>query len=116
MVPELTKNVLSGYPFFVKKLVTSHFLFSEQHLYPRLNHFLLKGPFLDMRNVPLLTQMLNSSDLEYLTERSWIIQLMAAGLRTPADYYIYKKNHVFQQIMSLYNSTLCDVTAKVGFF
>ena len=94
--------------------LTCHVIFfSDQHLYEVVNHFLLHKPCLDVKDVPLFLSMLNSSSLQFNAERGWILKLLASGPRTSADYYIYKRRHVFEQIMALYHSPMCDATAKV---
>ncbi len=103
---------------FAKYILDASFLtfpiyLTDQHLYPIINNFLLQKPCLDTKEIPLLLPMLNSSNLQYSNERAWILKLLLSGLRSAADYYIYKRRHVFELLMSLYDSPLSDNSCKV---
>ena len=84
------------------------FFYPEDPLYPSVNSYMLQKAFMDLRDVPLFLSHLNNSDLTYRTERTWLLHLILDGLRDPMDYYICKRFHVFQQLLTLYNSTIAD--------
>ena len=86
---------------------------AEQQLYGVVNNLLLKKPFLDFRDGSTIMDLLSICSLHNNNERLWVIKLIANGLRTATDYYIYKRSHVFKHLMSLYDSSFCDDSIKV---
>eukprot|EP00794_Sanderia_malayensis_P000250 gene250-869_t len=85
---------------------------ADQYFYPIINNYLLQKPCMIIKDVPLLLPMLNSSNLQYSLERAWVLKLLHSGFRTAADYYIYKRRHVFELLMTLCDSPICDKSAK----
>ncbi|XP_028415489.1 nucleolar pre-ribosomal-associated protein 1-like [Dendronephthya gigantea] len=85
------------------------FFYPEDPLYSSVNSYMLQKAFMDLRDVPLFLSHLNNSDLTYRTERTWLLHLILDGLRDTTDYYILKKIHVFQQLLTLYDCAIVDI-------
>ena len=81
-------------------------------MYGFLNNRLLKKPFLNVHNAHILLEMMTSYAVLY-NESLWIFKLIANGLKTSSDYYIYKRSCIFEHLMSLYDSILTEKTVKV---
>lgn len=98
-------------------------------LYEKVNELLLRRPLLDLYDLPYLLQIsiLTAGD-EYQKEISWILNVLAAGLRTEEvrcfriqygycltehdrlivqDLNIYRKRNIFGSCLSLYISPYC---------
>ncbi|NXU49444.1 NPA1P protein, partial [Turnix velox] len=88
--------------------VAQQILKPEDHMYLRVNKFLLSHQYLDLRKVPGFFQLFYSFDLEYKTEREWILRLLGEGLRDKHCYELYDYQGIFQVILSFFNSPLCD--------
>jgi hypothetical protein len=50
-------------------------------MYPLVNQFLLKRPFLDIGDVPMFYSLMNSGSDDCRRERVWLFRLLASGLR-----------------------------------
>ncbi|NXP07539.1 NPA1P protein, partial [Thinocorus orbignyianus] len=88
--------------------VAQQILKPEEHMYMRVNRFLLSHQYLDLRKVPGFFQLFYSFDFEYKTEREWILRLLGEGLRDKHCYELYDYQRIFQVILSFFNSPLCD--------
>ncbi|XP_063202755.1 LOW QUALITY PROTEIN: nucleolar pre-ribosomal-associated protein 1 [Chroicocephalus ridibundus] len=88
--------------------VAQQILKPEEHMYMRVNRFLLSHQYLDLRKVPGFFQLFYSFDLEYKTEREWILRLLGEGLRDKYCYELYDYQGIFHVILSFFNSPLCD--------
>ncbi|NXJ61965.1 NPA1P protein, partial [Rostratula benghalensis] len=88
--------------------VAQQILKPEEHMYMRVNRFLLSHQYLDLRKVPGFFQLFYSFDFEYKTEREWILRLLGEGLRDKHCYELYDFQRIFQVILSFFNSPLCD--------
>ena len=65
-------------------------------LYTAVSRFLLQRPYLDLTDVPLLYNLLNSpSHSDFRQERSWILRLLYHGLNTKLDHHVYRRRHVY---------------------
>ncbi|XP_058679879.1 nucleolar pre-ribosomal-associated protein 1 [Ammospiza caudacuta] len=80
----------------------------EDHMYIKVNRFLLSHQYLDLRKVPGFFQLFYSFDFEYKTEREWILRFLGEGLRDKHCYELYDYQRIFQVILSFFNSPLCD--------
>ncbi|XP_009870096.1 PREDICTED: nucleolar pre-ribosomal-associated protein 1 [Apaloderma vittatum] len=88
--------------------VAQQILKPEEHMYIKVNRFLLSHQYLDLRKVPGFFQLFYSFDFEYKTEREWILRLLGEGLRDKHCYELYDYQRIFQVILSFFNSPLCD--------
>ncbi|XP_014108968.1 PREDICTED: nucleolar pre-ribosomal-associated protein 1 [Pseudopodoces humilis] len=88
--------------------VAQQILKPEEHMYIKVNRFLLSHQYLDLRKVPGFFQLFYSFDLEYKTERVWILRFLGQGLRDRHCYELYDYQRIFQIILSFFNSPLCD--------
>ncbi|KFP86629.1 Nucleolar pre-ribosomal-associated protein 1, partial [Acanthisitta chloris] len=88
--------------------VAQHILKPEEHMYIKINRFLLSHQYLDLRKVPGFFQLFYSFDFEYKREREWILRFLGEGLRDKHCYELYDYQRIFQVILSFFNSPLCD--------
>ncbi|XP_009696050.1 PREDICTED: nucleolar pre-ribosomal-associated protein 1-like [Cariama cristata] len=88
--------------------VAQQILKPEEHMYIKVNRFLLSHQYLDLRKVPGFFQLFYSFDFEYKTEREWILRFLGEGLRDKYCYELYDYQRIFQVILSFFNSPLCD--------
>uniref|UniRef100_A0A8C3TVC2 URB1 ribosome biogenesis homolog n=1 Tax=Catharus ustulatus TaxID=91951 RepID=A0A8C3TVC2_CATUS len=88
--------------------VAQQMLKPEEHMYMKVNRFLLSHQYLDLRKVPDFFQLFYSFDFEYKTEREWILRFLGEGLRDKHCYELYDYQRIFQIILSFFNSPLCD--------
>nr|XP_054511019.1 nucleolar pre-ribosomal-associated protein 1 [Agelaius phoeniceus] len=88
--------------------VAQQILRPEEHMYIKVNRFLLSHQYLDLRKVPGFFQLFYSFDFEYKTEREWILRFLGEGLRDKHCYELYDYQRIFQVILSFFHSPLCD--------
>ncbi|KFQ34461.1 Nucleolar pre-ribosomal-associated protein 1, partial [Mesitornis unicolor] len=88
--------------------VAQQILKPEEHMYLKVNRFLLSHQYLDLRKVPGFFQLFYSFDFEYKTERDWILRFLGEGLRDKHCYELYDYQRIFQVILTFFNSPLCD--------
>ncbi|XP_063275337.1 nucleolar pre-ribosomal-associated protein 1 isoform X2 [Prinia subflava] len=88
--------------------VAQQILKPEDHMYIKVNRFLLSHQYLDLRKVPGFFQLFYSFDFEYKAERQWILRFLGEGLRDKHCYELYDYQRIFQVILSFFNSPLCD--------
>ncbi|CAH1799014.1 unnamed protein product, partial [Owenia fusiformis] len=84
----------------------------DSHMYQQVYSFLLIKPSIDVTNIPEFYKFFNSSALEFKSERAWILQLMAEGLRETSDYRMFEKRYVFKLLLSFYDSSTSDPYTK----
>ncbi|NXD76883.1 NPA1P protein, partial [Halcyon senegalensis] len=92
--------------------VAQQILKPEEHMYIKVNRFLLSHQYLDLRKVPGFFQLFYSFDFEYKREREWILRLLGEGLRDKHCYELYDFQRIFQVILSFFNSPLCDAGSQ----
>nr|XP_008105811.1 PREDICTED: nucleolar pre-ribosomal-associated protein 1 isoform X1 [Anolis carolinensis] len=80
----------------------------EEHMYTKLNKFLLSHQFLDLKKVPGFFQLFYSFDLEHKMEREWSLAIISEGLRDKHCYELYDYQRIFHVILSFFHSPLCD--------
>jgi len=68
----------------------------------------LKTVTLDVSLVPLFRQTILSGSQDARFERSWLLRLLRAGLRSSADAHVYLRQYVFELVMSLYDAAFVD--------
>ncbi|XP_074070216.1 nucleolar pre-ribosomal-associated protein 1 isoform X2 [Macrotis lagotis] len=84
----------------------------EEHMYMKINKFLLSHQDLYLNKVPGFYNFFYSSDLEYRVEQEWIFELLRQGLRDTHCYDLYSSQRIFHIILSFFNSPLCDETMQ----
>uniref|UniRef100_A0A8D0F9V4 URB1 ribosome biogenesis homolog n=1 Tax=Strix occidentalis caurina TaxID=311401 RepID=A0A8D0F9V4_STROC len=92
--------------------VAQQILKPEEHMYIKVNRFLLSHQYLDLRKVPGFFQLFYSFDFEYKTEREWILRFLGEGLRDKHCYELYDYQRIFQVVLSFFNSPLCDESSQ----
>nr|XP_006126118.2 nucleolar pre-ribosomal-associated protein 1 [Pelodiscus sinensis] len=92
--------------------VAQQMLKPEEHMYTKINKFLLSHQYLDLKKVPGFYQLFYSFDLEHKTERDWVLGLLGEGLRDKHCYELYEYQRIFHIILCFFNSPLCDETSQ----
>jgi len=54
----------------------------EHSLYPLVNRFLLQRPAMDVTDMPMFYGLFYSPEPDFRSERSWMLRLLASGLKT----------------------------------
>ena len=72
----------------------------------------LKTATLDVSLVPLFRQTILSGSQDARIERSWLLQLLRAGLRSSADARVYLRQYIFELVMGLYDAAFIDSTTS----
>jgi len=85
----------------------------EHSFYIMMNSFLLQRPALNLRDLPLFFTMFNSSSMQHVTERSWMLQLLVDGMKDSPNYYLYKRRHVIELALSYHDSPVSDHHSRV---
>ncbi|XP_063161512.1 nucleolar pre-ribosomal-associated protein 1 [Candoia aspera] len=88
--------------------VAQQILKPEEHMYTKLNRFLLSHQYLDLRKVPGFFQLFYSFDSEHKMERKWVLKIIGEGLRDKNCYELYDYQRIFHVILSFFHSPLCD--------
>ncbi|XP_007424576.1 nucleolar pre-ribosomal-associated protein 1 [Python bivittatus] len=88
--------------------VAQQILKPEEHMYTKLNRFLLSHQYLDLRKVPGFFHLFYSFDLEHKMEREWVLAIIGDGLRDKNCYELYDYQRIFHVILSFFHSPLCD--------
>ncbi|XP_077935470.1 nucleolar pre-ribosomal-associated protein 1 [Halichoerus grypus] len=84
----------------------------EEHMYLKINKFLLSHEYLNMNKVPGFYQFFYSSDSEQKTEREWVFGILRQGMRDKHCYELCARRGVFHIILSFFSSPLCDGEAQ----
>uniref|UniRef100_A0A8C8SFU0 URB1 ribosome biogenesis homolog n=1 Tax=Pelusios castaneus TaxID=367368 RepID=A0A8C8SFU0_9SAUR len=92
--------------------VAQQMLKPEEHMYTKINKFLLSHQYLDLKKVPGFYQLFYSFDLEHKTEREWVLGLLGEGLRDKHCYEMYDYQRIFHVILCFFNSPLCDEASQ----
>ncbi|KAI5062882.1 hypothetical protein GOP47_0021429 [Adiantum capillus-veneris] len=80
---------------------------SDVH-YPIINKILFRTTCLDLETIPLFKPMFGSGTVYFRADRSWILRLLAFGLRTSFDTHVYRRRFILEILMSFYGSPLGD--------
>lgn len=75
--------------------------------YPIFSRFLLQRPELDISDVPLFYNLLNSSSSEtHRQEKAWILRFLRDSIKAGGrnEWKILKRRHTLDAVMSLYSS------------
>ncbi|KAI8800800.1 ribosome 60S biogenesis N-terminal-domain-containing protein [Cladochytrium replicatum] len=102
-----TARVPTVLTYFVASALTV-LLRPDSFMYPLISGFLLKRPILDLTDVPMLYALLYSASDNARKERMWLLRLLASGLRSSPDYALYKRRHILDTIMGMFESPLAD--------
>ncbi|CAK3927708.1 related to URB1 Nucleolar required for the normal accumulation of 25S and rRNAs [Lecanosticta acicola] len=87
-----------------------HVQTQPQHfIYPKLNHFLIRGPEWRANTLPsywLSTTVLDQPKVDdaYWREAQWVLDWLVDGLRTPADLEILRRGSIFEKLLGLWIS------------
>ena len=82
----------------------SHILANPTHfLYEKVMSLLLRGPLLQLHDLPLMLNTLQVGE-DHHKEVTWILNILAAGLKTEKDLSLYRKRNVFGNVLNLYIS------------
>uniref|UniRef100_A0A8C4LF28 URB1 ribosome biogenesis homolog n=1 Tax=Equus asinus asinus TaxID=83772 RepID=A0A8C4LF28_EQUAS len=84
----------------------------EEHMYLKINKFLLSHEYLNMSKVPGFFQFFFSSDFEQKTEQEWLFGILRQGIRDKYCYELCARRGVFHIILSFFSSPLCDEVAQ----
>ncbi|XP_043927364.1 nucleolar pre-ribosomal-associated protein 1 [Protopterus annectens] len=93
--------------------VSQQMLRPEEHMYMRINQFLLLHQYLDLRKVPGFYKLFYSFDLEHKVEREWLLNLLSDGLKDKHCYELYDHQRIFHVLLAFFSSPLCDETAQL---
>ncbi|XP_062982759.1 nucleolar pre-ribosomal-associated protein 1 [Elgaria multicarinata webbii] len=88
--------------------VAQQMLKPEEHMYTKLNRFLLSHQYLDLKKVPGFFHLFYSFDSEHKMEREWALEIIGEGLRDKHCYELYDYQRIFHVILSFFHSPLCD--------
>ncbi|KAI5805135.1 hypothetical protein EDC01DRAFT_610333 [Geopyxis carbonaria] len=72
-------------------------------LYEKVMELLLRSPILNLYDIPYMLTLLQIGS-EPHKEIAWIMKILAAGIKTPADLALYRKRNVFTSCMNLHSS------------
>uniref|UniRef100_A0A4W3JUF6 URB1 ribosome biogenesis homolog n=1 Tax=Callorhinchus milii TaxID=7868 RepID=A0A4W3JUF6_CALMI len=97
--------------YFVAK-VAQQMLKPEEHMYKKINNFLLSHQYLDLRKLPGFFRFFYSSDMEHKIEREWVLELLGNGLKDNHCYELCDHQKIFHVILAFFNSPLCGETAQ----
>lgn len=84
----------------------------EEHMYMKINKFLLSHEYLNMSKVPGFYQFFYSSDFEQKTEREWVLGLLRQGMRDKHCFELCARRGVLHIVLSFFGSPLCDEAAQ----
>ncbi|XP_020764535.2 LOW QUALITY PROTEIN: nucleolar pre-ribosomal-associated protein 1 [Odocoileus virginianus] len=84
----------------------------EEHMYMKINKFLLSHEYLNMSKVPGFYQFFYSSDFEQKTEREWVLGLLRQGMRDKHCFELCARRGVLHIVLSFFSSPLCDEAAQ----
>ena len=83
-------------------------------MYNIVNKFILQKPVINFKEFSLFLPLFNSTPLEHMKERNWLLKLLVNGLKDQQDYYLYRKHHVFELCIAYYDSPLVEKLTKVS--
>ncbi|XP_068000598.1 nucleolar pre-ribosomal-associated protein 1 isoform X4 [Melanerpes formicivorus] len=92
--------------------VAQQILKPEDHMYIKVNRFLLSHQYLDLKKVPGFFQLFYTYEFESSTEREWVLRFLGEGLRDKYCYNLYNYQKIFQIILSFFSSPLCDESSQ----
>lgn len=96
---------------FVTQALTT-LLKPDHFMYPHVNKFCLQRPVIDLEDIPMFYSMFNSSSDNHRKERVWMLRLLATSLKTSEDYKLFRRRHVIDLLVALFNSQLAEPLSK----
>uniref|UniRef100_A0A8C3VSQ9 URB1 ribosome biosis homolog n=1 Tax=Catagonus wagneri TaxID=51154 RepID=A0A8C3VSQ9_9CETA len=84
----------------------------EEHMYLKVNKFLLSHEYLNMNKIPGFYQFFYSSDFEQKTEQEWVFGILRQGMRDKHCYELCARRGVLHVLLSFFSSPLCDDAAR----
>ncbi|XP_069744854.1 nucleolar pre-ribosomal-associated protein 1 isoform X2 [Narcine bancroftii] len=97
--------------FYIAKVAQQMFK-PEEHMYMRVNRFLLTHQYLNLKKVPGFFKLFYSFDMEHKIEREWILDLLINGLKDKDCFELCDQQKIIHVLLSFFNSPLCDETAE----
>uniref|UniRef100_A0A8D2JBN9 URB1 ribosome biogenesis homolog n=1 Tax=Varanus komodoensis TaxID=61221 RepID=A0A8D2JBN9_VARKO len=89
--------------------VAQQMLKPEEHMYTKLNRFLLSHQYLDLKKVPGFFHLFYSFDSEHKFEREWSLTIIGEGLRDKHCYELYDYQRIFHIILSFFHNPLYGI-------
>nr|XP_006216094.1 nucleolar pre-ribosomal-associated protein 1 isoform X1 [Vicugna pacos] len=84
----------------------------EEHMYLKVNKFLLSHEYLNMSKVPGFYQFFYSSDFEQKAEQEWVFGILRQGLRDKHCYELCARRGVLHVLLAFFHSPLCGGQAQ----
>nr|XP_031314672.1 nucleolar pre-ribosomal-associated protein 1 isoform X3 [Camelus dromedarius] len=84
----------------------------EEHMYLKVNKFLLSHEYLNMSKVPGFYQFFYSSDFEQKAEQEWVFGILRQGLRDKHCYELCARRGVLHVLLAFFHSPLCSGQAQ----
>lgn len=110
-ITQLYQRIPTVITYFLVKVIS--ILFNPEHyMFISINQFFLQRPILDLDDIPMFYSLFNSSSDEYKKERLWILNIMYLGIQTEEDVKLFKRRHVFELLLSFFNSYLADEESR----
>lgn len=97
--------------FYIAK-VAQQMLKPEEHMYMKINHFLLTHQYLDLKKVPGFFKLFYSFNMEHKIEREWILDLLVNSLKDKHCFELCDHQKIIHVLLGFFNSPLCDETAE----
>ncbi|XP_051869866.1 nucleolar pre-ribosomal-associated protein 1 [Pristis pectinata] len=97
--------------FYIAK-VAQQMLKPEEHMYMKINHFLLAHQYLDLNKVPGFFKLFYSFNMEHKIEREWILDLLINSLKDKHCFELCNHQKIVHVLLGFFNSPLCDETAE----
>ncbi|XP_067849273.1 nucleolar pre-ribosomal-associated protein 1 isoform X2 [Heptranchias perlo] len=92
--------------------VAQQMLKPEEHMYMKINSFLLAHQYLDLKKVPGFFKLFYSFDMEHKAERGWILELLVNSLKDKHCYELCDHQKIIHVLLAFFSSPLCDETAE----
>ncbi|XP_078088951.1 nucleolar pre-ribosomal-associated protein 1 isoform X2 [Mustelus asterias] len=92
--------------------VAQQMLKPEEHMYVKINRFLLAHQYLDLKKVPGFFKLFYGFDMEHKTEREWLFELLINGVKDKHCYELCDHQKIIHVLLAFFNSPLCDETAE----
>ncbi|XP_078265733.1 nucleolar pre-ribosomal-associated protein 1 [Rhinoraja longicauda] len=97
--------------FYIAK-VAQQMLKPEDHMYMKINNFLLTHQYLDLKKVPGFFKLFYSFNMEHKIEREWILDLLVNSLKDKHCFELCDHQKIIHVLLGFFNSPLCDETAE----
>ncbi|XP_067897159.1 nucleolar pre-ribosomal-associated protein 1 isoform X2 [Heterodontus francisci] len=92
--------------------VAQQLLKPEEHMYMKINSFLLAHQYLDLKKVPGFFKFFYSFDMEHKIEREWIFELLINSLKDKHCYELCDHQKIIHVLLAFFSSPLCDAAAE----